>query len=174
MDKASSQAGAGAGTLWSVPRPAARGQRTRPVRSQQGGETRTQIPPLPLGAPALLATPAGQNEPGETEAVQTSPTSRPQFPLDTMPGQHASQESFPAPALGQGGSEEAEQHALCYTKFPTETMLVLAHIPFSRLNPPPIVSKDRTPEPPPPPRILGSCRFGANKQLSTPKGQGWC
>lgn len=30
-------------------------------------------------------------------------------------GQRAAQESFPAPTLWQGGSEEAEQQALCYT-----------------------------------------------------------
>lgn len=131
------------------PKPAAWGQRTRSLRSQQGSETRTQTPPVPLSAPALLATPAAQTEPGETEAVlQIHPPQGLTSHWTRCRGQHTSQESFPAPALGQGSSEEAEQHSLCYTKFPTETMLVLAHIPFRRLNPQQLSART---EPPPSP-----------------------
>lgn len=88
-------------------------------------------------------------------------------------GEHAAWESFPAPALWQGGLEEAQQQALCYTKFPTETMLVPARcVPFGTL-------KSAPPPPPPnnckqgqkPPWILSSCRFDENKQLSAHKGQ---
>lgn len=82
-------------------------------------------------------------------------------------GEHTTRESFPAPALWQGGWEEAEQQPLCYTKFPMEMVLVPAHcMPFGMLEPP-----DNCKQGQKPPWILSSCRFDANKQLSAHKSQ---
>jgi len=125
----------------------------RPPRSSPGATGQGQLPAL--GAPAPSSP-----TPGSGKKLSQGCDSHWTRCRDA-------QESFPAPALRQRGSEEAEQQALCDTEFPTEAMLVLAPRALWHARTPPSNHQQGQK----PPWILGSCRFDANKQLSAHKSR---